>query len=454
MSEIEKLAQEYESNIARGEEYRYDYDARNGNIEARLYVALNWLENPNYAQKKEKGVVWLKGIMVKGGEIGEVASFLLQKHGIDINDLSDYKEAEKHIRDLRKAAKNGDAEAQCELGACYYNGGEVKQNSKTAMEWFEKAADQENAKAQYWLGECFSHSKDVYADPYIQFPDGTIYDDDEFVFEKILGCYRQALSNGSADAAYSIATTLLLSDSLASCFEIGDSEQFYLCNKAAEQGHEKAQEWIDKYFANEYNLFRRFNLQRFIVHKDKDGEREKDALKSVLEKMSTSNVSISKNYNINCFSDDAVSFLPLEDVEDIGWERVEGNAYAYNIYLCGHAWSDKITGKLGTKDAAERKYIKFYIPQDYNDRKVYEGLAKQAGDKPSDKGKPIGNKEIEQIVLNCVKHYPGILPSDIKDIIVTKRKRIDEIIDKLIESNVITAKPYKKTKELYLVEKK
>ena len=38
------------------------------------------------------------------------------------------------FKEYRKAAKKGDAEAQFNLGNCYYNGEGVKQNNKAAVE--------------------------------------------------------------------------------------------------------------------------------------------------------------------------------------------------------------------------------------------------------------------------------------------------------------------------------
>ncbi|MCD8367240.1 MAG: sel1 repeat family protein, partial [Clostridiales bacterium] len=48
-----------------------------------------------------------------------------------------------------KAAQQGDAKAQYNLGVCYYNGEGVTRNRTKAKEWFQKAADQgvEQAKA-------------------------------------------------------------------------------------------------------------------------------------------------------------------------------------------------------------------------------------------------------------------------------------------------------------------
>lgn len=53
---------------------------------------------------------------------------------------------------LVKKAKAGDAEAQNELGICYANGQGIAQSSTQAVYWCNKAAEQGNAAAQYNIG--------------------------------------------------------------------------------------------------------------------------------------------------------------------------------------------------------------------------------------------------------------------------------------------------------------
>lgn len=64
----------------------------------------------------------------------------------------DYEEA---IVCFRKAAEMGNAEAQSELGACYYNGEGVDQDYDEALKWFTLSAEQGYAMAQYNLGLCY-----------------------------------------------------------------------------------------------------------------------------------------------------------------------------------------------------------------------------------------------------------------------------------------------------------
>ena len=64
----------------------------------------------------------------------------------------DYAEA---VKWYRKAAEQGNAEAQYMLGDCYRWGTGVTKDYAEAVKWYRKAADQGYASAQYWLGYCY-----------------------------------------------------------------------------------------------------------------------------------------------------------------------------------------------------------------------------------------------------------------------------------------------------------
>lgn len=57
---------------------------------------------------------------------------------------------------LKRAAENGDEGAQLVLGALLANGDGVQRDEKAALDWFEKAADAQNARAQAVLGELYA----------------------------------------------------------------------------------------------------------------------------------------------------------------------------------------------------------------------------------------------------------------------------------------------------------
>ncbi|MDB2497533.1 caspase family protein, partial [Verrucomicrobiales bacterium] len=65
------------------------------------------------------------------------------------------------VKWYRKAAEQGDAGAQFNLGACYKNGNGVPQDYAEAVKWYRLAADQGYARAQIDLGWCYHEGNGV-----------------------------------------------------------------------------------------------------------------------------------------------------------------------------------------------------------------------------------------------------------------------------------------------------
>ena len=61
----------------------------------------------------------------------------------------------------RKAAEQGFAEAQYNLGVMYANGQGVRQDYTQAVQWYRKAAEQGLAEAQYNLGVMYAKGEGV-----------------------------------------------------------------------------------------------------------------------------------------------------------------------------------------------------------------------------------------------------------------------------------------------------
>lgn len=95
--------------------------------------------------------------------------------------------AQQWSKELVKAAKNGDAEAQYQVGLCYYEGNGVEKDEKKAAEWFfksmnlgndeartkfysfwskplEKMAKKGDAEAQHYLGLCYYNGSGIAQD--------------------------------------------------------------------------------------------------------------------------------------------------------------------------------------------------------------------------------------------------------------------------------------------------
>lgn len=57
--------------------------------------------------------------------------------------------------DILKQAKQGNADAQCNLGVMYQTGKGVSKDYKQAVYWFRKAAEQGHPEGQYELGQMY-----------------------------------------------------------------------------------------------------------------------------------------------------------------------------------------------------------------------------------------------------------------------------------------------------------
>ena len=63
----------------------------------------------------------------------------------------------------RKAAEQGDADAQTIVGVMYVNGHGVSQDYAQALIWYRKAADQGNGRAQLGLGLMYANGHGLFA---------------------------------------------------------------------------------------------------------------------------------------------------------------------------------------------------------------------------------------------------------------------------------------------------
>ena len=76
------------------------------------------------------------------------------RDGIGVD--KDMKEA---VKWYRKAAEQGEAEAQYQLGISLLNGKGTAKNPKEAADWFEKAAEQDNLDACYEIGRAYERGE-------------------------------------------------------------------------------------------------------------------------------------------------------------------------------------------------------------------------------------------------------------------------------------------------------
>ena len=114
------------------------------------------------------------------------------------------------VKWVRKAAKQGFARAQYDLGLMYEFGTGVERSNEKAAEWYLKAAEQGYARAQFWLGYMYEYGTGV-----------------EQSYEKAAEWVQKAAEQGYADAQYNL----------------GDR---YRDGRGVEESFEKAAEWVQK----------------------------------------------------------------------------------------------------------------------------------------------------------------------------------------------------------------
>ena len=117
---------------------------------------------------------------------------------------------------LRKAAEQGHAEAQCQLGDCYLFGKGVSKSAEEALKWYQKAAEQGSAEAQFRLGACWYFGQ---------------------FFEEAVKWFRMAAEQGHAKAQCSLGSCYYSGKGVSQSVE--EAAKWF--QKAAEQGHVEAQ---------------------------------------------------------------------------------------------------------------------------------------------------------------------------------------------------------------------
>jgi len=121
------------------------------------------------------------------------------------------KDEAEAVRWFRKAAKQGNPDAQTNLGMSYFTGkGLPKKDEVEAVRWFRKAAEQGDARAQFILGFSYSRGMGVQQNT-----------------EKAVSWYRKAAEQGEAKAQFFLGVS-------------------YFQGKGVQQDTEKATRWYRK----------------------------------------------------------------------------------------------------------------------------------------------------------------------------------------------------------------
>ncbi len=138
--------------------------------------------------------------------------------------------AQDHAEAVRwylKAAEQGDPDAQYAVATAYYGGYGVPRNYIESAQWFRKAAEQGNVAAQKDLGFMYQEGR------------GVAQDDAEAV-----RWYRKAAEQGDADAQCNLGCRHREGRGVEWSVEWSAAEAVNWYRKAAEQDHAVAQDWL------------------------------------------------------------------------------------------------------------------------------------------------------------------------------------------------------------------
>jgi uncharacterized protein len=144
--------------------------------------------------------------------------------GIAAIQRKDYSAA---IRLLEPLARAGQPIAQLRIGLLHYHGHGVRENDALALKWFERAARQGLAEAQFNLGNMYAYGL---ADP----------PDDADPNRLAAQWYFEAARQGHADAQYSLGIMFLTGTGVMQNPEEGAT----WIGRAARQGHADAAAYL------------------------------------------------------------------------------------------------------------------------------------------------------------------------------------------------------------------
>ena len=130
----------------------------------------------------------------------------------------------------RKAAEQGNSDAQNVLGNLYYYGEGVPKSKAEAFTWYRKAAEQGHAKAQNYLGEMYEH--------------GQGGQDVQKNIAEAFKWYRKAAEQGDADAQFNIGVMYANGQGVPQ----NKAEGVKWFHKAAEQGDAGSQFNLGYYY--------------------------------------------------------------------------------------------------------------------------------------------------------------------------------------------------------------
>lgn len=168
------------------------------------------------------------------------------------DQLTDEETAKERFARYYSLAENGNAEAQCKVGICYYSGDGIEKDLKAAIEWYRKSAEQGYAEAQNRLGVRYNRG------------DG-VEENDEIAIE----WFRKAAEQGHAKAQCNLGKQYYFGWGTP---EDNQQAEFWF-SKSAKQGYAKAQYFLGLCYQDSGNYEQAFYwFQKAAEQEDADAQ--------------------------------------------------------------------------------------------------------------------------------------------------------------------------------------
>ena len=170
------------------------------------------------------------------------------------------KDEAEAVKWYRKSAEQGNANGQCNVGSMYANGSGVVKDEAEAVKWYRKSAEQGNAYGQYNLGLMYANGRGVAKDDveavkwYRKAAEqghangqcnlGAMYDNGSGVVKDVAEAvkwYRKSAEQGNAYGQYGLAVSYENGNGVVK--DEGEAVKWF--RKAAEQGMEKAKKALE-----------------------------------------------------------------------------------------------------------------------------------------------------------------------------------------------------------------